>query len=137
MLNDYQDLIDELLSTPSLFREWLTANPVPEAIRLVAALRDRDQLVHQRVQRLRTETSPHLTVLPALAAGDLEPVDQLLASFDTGRGELVSLLMNLTLNDWAREATSDDGGFVSLAEEIEEHVETDEQLVQKVRFLAS
>jgi hypothetical protein len=138
MLDDYQDLIDELLQTPSLFREWLTANPVPEAVRLAIGLRDRDRVMLSRIERLRSETAPHLSGLPPVTpAAELEPVDSLLESFDTARGDLVSLLMNLTLKEWERQATHDDGGYVTLAEEVEDHVETDEELVRKVRFLAS
>ena len=43
MLDNYQDLIDELLGTPNLVRTLLAARPTPAALAAVAALRDRDR----------------------------------------------------------------------------------------------
>jgi hypothetical protein len=138
MLDDYQDLIDELLGTPKLFRDLLAGAGgavSAEALALIAELRERDRVVLDRLQRLTRETSPHLRALPdagepAEAPGD---VDELLASFDTARGDLVSLLMNLTLKDWTRSATHDTAGIVTLADEVERHVEFDEERVERVR----
>jgi len=139
MLDDYQDLIDELLGTPKTFRDLLAGagGAVPaEALALIAELRDRDRVVLDRLQRLTRETSPHLRALPddagAVRAVPAESADDLLASFDTARGDLVSLLMNLTLKDWSRSATHDDGGIVTLADEVERHVEFDERQVERV-----
>jgi hypothetical protein len=131
MLDDYQDLIDELLGTPTVVREALAAGATPEALALVSALHQRDAAVLDRIQRLRTETAPHLTVLPpfeevATSAGTPDDPEAMLSSFETTRGDLVSTLMNLTMSDWQRRATSDAGGEVSLADEVERHVEFDE-----------
>jgi hypothetical protein len=138
MLNDYQDLIDELLGTPKLFRELLAGSggaAPAEALVLIAGLRDRDRVVLDRLQRLSRETSPHLRALPAGDAPAEVPgdVEELLASFDAARGDLVSLLMNLTLRDWTRSATHDTAGIVILADEVERHVEFDEERVERVR----
>src|SRR5262245_24126957 len=142
MLDDYQDLIDELLGTPKTFRELLAgaggAAPT-EALALIADLRDRDRVVLDRLQRLTREPSPHLRALPdadGSASGrgaPAEGAEELLGSFDTARGDLVSLLMNLTLKDWSRSATHDNGGIVTLADEVERHVEFDEAHVERVR----
>jgi hypothetical protein len=141
MLDDYQDLIDELLGTPKTFREFVAGagGAVPaEALALIAELRDRDRVVLDRLQRLTRETSPHLRALPdadEAAAGrgaPAEGAEELLGSFDTARGDLVSLLMNLTLKDWSRSATHDDGGIVTLADEVERHVEFDERQVERL-----
>lgn len=138
MLDDYQDLIDELLGTPKIFRDLLAeggdAVP-PEALALIAELHERDRVVLERVQRLTRETSPHLRALPERGAAGEVPSDAeaLLASFDAARGDLVSLLMNLTLKDWARTATHDTAGIVTLADEVERHVEFDEAHVERVR----
>lgn len=138
MLDDYQDLIDELLGTPKTFRDLVAGSEeaVPAAVlALMAELRDRDQVVLDRLQRLTRETSPHLRALPDAGdehGGITEGAEELLASFDTARGDLVSLLMNLTLKDWSRSATHDDGGIVTLADEVERHVEFDERQVERV-----
>jgi hypothetical protein len=142
MLDDYQDLIDELLGTPQILRELLATagEGVPAAVLArIADLRDRDRVVTERLQRMTREATPHLKALPdaatlagqrTAAPGDAEA---LIASFDTARGNLVSLLMNLTLRDWSRTATRDVGDVVTLADEVERHVEFDEEQVERVR----
>jgi hypothetical protein len=131
MLEEYQDLIEELLGTPNIVRVAMAQGQDPEQVALVAALHARDREALDRVQRLIRETAPHFKILPdfdAAVANATAPddPDAMLASFDTTRGDLVSLLMNLTLKDWERTATSDAGGTVSLVDEVEQHVEFDE-----------
>jgi hypothetical protein len=129
MLDNYQDLIDELLGTPKLVRS--AAGGGEEALRHITAMRDRDRLVLDRVQRIKNQRDPHLKPLPSLdellsAADTSAGADELLASFEIARGDLVSLLMNLTLRDWERTATTDADGIITLADEVESHVEFDE-----------
>jgi hypothetical protein len=141
MLDDYQDLIDELLGTPALVRT-LFANAdgaLPEKeMRAVSALHERDKIVLDRLQHLMRESAPpYFKQLPALdAALTAAPIptdlDAFLGEFDTARGDLVSLLMNLTLKDWERVATDDVDGETSLAEEVERHVEFDEAIVARL-----
>jgi hypothetical protein len=136
MLDDYQDLIDELLGTPALIRALSAAGEgeLPErSVRAVSALHERDKIVLDRLQRLTRETYPYFNPLPvlddAIAAAPLPAdLDAFLAEFDTARGDVVSLLMNLTLRDWERTATDDIEGEISLAEEVERHVEFDEAI---------
>lgn len=130
MLDNYQDLIDELLGTPSIIRTMI-ATGGDEALRLVAAMRARDRIVLERVQRIKEKIDPHLKPLPALdqlLTGEIAESDrdELLATFETARGDLISLLMNLTLREWERTATTDDAGVITLADEVETHVEFDE-----------
>jgi hypothetical protein len=131
MLDNYQDLIDELLGTPKLVRAALTDGD-PVAMRLVEAMRARDLLVLERCQRIKNQIDPHLKELPALddllaAANPGNDSAALLDAFETARGDLVSLLMNLTLRDWERTATHDSGDVITLADEVESHVEFDEE----------
>jgi hypothetical protein len=144
MLDDYQDLIDELLSTPRLLRELL-AGLEDDAAReqllgLIAGLRDRDRVVLDRLQRLTRETSALLKAIPdadeaPIPSASAEEADALLASFDTARGDLISLLMNLTLKDWSRTATHAVDGEITLAQEVERHVEFDEAYVERAEAL--
>lgn len=129
MLDDYQDLIEELLGTPGIVRS--AGELEGERLRLLAALHARDTVVLDRLQRMVRETSPHLKALPAfaeaVAAAELpDDVAALSESFDTTRGDLVSLLMNLTLRDWERTATHDTISEVNVVDEVEAHVEFDE-----------
>ncbi len=61
MLEDYQDLIDELLGTPALVRT-LFANseggPSEKTVVAVSALHERDKTVLDRLQRLMRESAP-------------------------------------------------------------------------------
>ena len=134
MLDDFQDLIEELLGTPAAMRVALAGAPSDLALRLVAALSKRDVTELERFHRYIRQTEPHMRALPGAAVIIANPPEttataaETLASFDTARGDLVSLLMNMTLRDWERQATHDEGGFISLAEEVERHVEFDETM---------
>lgn len=135
MLDNYRDLIDELLGTPSTLRGLFAANPAPsgEALRRLAELRNADATTLDRLQRLTREHDP---VLPTAGApSDAEPgtATDLLAGFDAARGEVVSLLMNLTLRDWERTGLDAGGETVRLADEVERHVEFDEAQVARIR----
>ena len=130
MLDSYRDLIDELLGTPTMVRVLVgerTTLPA-EAAALITGLRDRDQAVLARVQAMLRGPSTLLSPLGDAPGGEAK-VDAatLLAGLDTARGELVSLLMNLTLKDWERTATHAVDGEITLAEEVERHVDFDEE----------
>jgi hypothetical protein len=137
MLDNYQDLIDELLGMPQLVRDVIAAGD-DDALRIVLAMRTRDRIVLDRVQRIKNQLDPYLKPVPTgeqLLTG-IEPEtdrDALLASFEQSRGDLVSLLMNLTLRDWERTATTDAEGLITLADDVESHVEFDEE--QRTRLL--
>jgi hypothetical protein len=137
MLEDYQDLIDELLGTPQIVRDAIASGD-QAAVAIVLAMRARDRLVLERLQRMKNSLDPHFRDLPdvaALAANEPAPESsELLSTFDTARGDLVSLLMNLTLRDWERTATTDSQGIITVAQEVEAHVEFDE--VQRARLQA-
>ena len=75
MLDAYRDLIDDLLNTPSDIRSLLDAsggsNTSPEAMRLVAELRNRDRAILERVQAITREETPYLpAVRPSASADD-------------------------------------------------------------------
>jgi hypothetical protein len=137
MLDDYQDLIDELLGFPALVRTIFLnteGGPSEQAVIAVSALHERDKIVLDRLQRLQREPSPPwFKTLPGLdeaikAAPVPADLEAFLSEFDTARGDLVSLLMNLTLKDWERVATDDVEGEITLAEEVERHVEFEEAI---------
>lgn len=141
MLDDYQDLIDELLGTPALVRTLFLnseGGPAEKAVIAVSALHERDKTVLDRLQRLQRESAPPwFKTLPGLdeaikSAPIPNDLDAFLGDFDTARGDLVSLLMNLTLKDWERVATDDVEGEISLAEEVEHHVEFDEAIRARI-----
>jgi hypothetical protein len=136
VLDSYRELIDELLATPTTVGQLASAQPppLPAAVtRLIAELRDRDLAVTSRLQAIMHERNPYLAawrpaepVIPADATALLEELA-------TARGDLVSLLMNLTLKQWENVASHEVDGEITLAEEVERHVEFDEQQVAAIQ----
>jgi len=139
MLDNYQFLIDELLSAPKLVRDTIAAHggEAPAAVLgLIALLSERDALVLERLNRVKREQYASLRALPDLADAEPPAVDQslddLLRGFDTNRGELVSLLMNLTLKEWEKKAAHELLGETTLADEVEVHVDLDEAIRERI-----
>ena len=134
MLDSYRDLIDELLGTPGRLRDLLAERETapPAAQTLLGELLARDRVVLQRVRTIHQEANPHVRALDTTSGVAEGPVDGLLVDFDTARGNLVSLLMNLTLKDWARTATHEVEGEITLADEVERHVEFDEAHLARI-----
>lgn len=139
MLDAYRDLIDELLSTPSEIRDWIASSSQteisPDVAALIAEIRDRDRIVLERAQTMTRQRDPYLTELQVATAPPVEESTLLLAEMETARGDLVSLLINLSLKDWERVAIHETKGEVSLSDEIEEHVEFDESQRRRLREL--
>jgi hypothetical protein len=139
MLDAYQDLIDELLGTPTEIRGQIDAErslPIPDdAKRLLAELRDRDRAVLERVQTITRQETPYLRAFRAAPAGPEEDHGTLLNQVEQARGDLVSILINLSLKDWAKPAIDETEGEITLADEIERHVEFDEAHRQRFREL--
>ena len=141
MLDAYRDLIDELLGTPTEIRALIDASAgsstSPEARRLVAELRNRDRAVLERVRAMTREETPYLPALRLSSSAADEDLSALLEEMEVARGDLVSLLINLSLKDWTRGAIDEAEGEITLADEIEHHVEFDERLRSQLRASAS
>jgi hypothetical protein len=137
MLDAYRDLIDDLLNTPSEIREQIEASGAsdasPESKRLVAEIRDRDRAILKRVQTITREDTPYLPALRVTESADDEDLSALLEEMEVARGDLVSLLINLSLKDWTRGAIDETEGEITLADEIERHVEYDERQRRQLR----
>ncbi len=137
MLDAYRDLIDDLLNTPTEIRALVDASgessPSPESKRLVAELRNRDRAILQRVQAITREETPYLPALRPSPSADDEDLAALLEEMEVARGDLVSLLINLSLKDWTRGAIDETEGEITLADEVERHVEFDERLRRQLR----
>ena len=95
--------------------------------RLVAQIRNRDRAILERVQAITREETPFLPALRISQATDDEDPAALLEEMEVARGDLVSLLINLSLKDWAPGAIDESEGEITLADEIERHVEFDER----------
>jgi hypothetical protein len=131
VLDAFRELIDELLSAPAALRDaGLDSTTDEQALAALALITERDAALLDRIQKTIRTNSPVLKAPPAVPSEESlvgSPAD-LMARFDTGRGELVSLLMNLTLKDWERTAIDWNGEEISVADDVEQHVEYDEQV---------
>lgn len=140
MLESYRDLIEELTAMPGELRRLLGEPAAPDlapaVVRLVAELRDRDRLVLRRLQQIMEEREAYLRAIPApdsdAAAPATEAAEEVATAFNMARGDLISLLMNLTLRDWDRGAIGEVDGQTTLAEEVERHVEFDEEHLARI-----
>lgn len=136
MLDNYRELIDELLGTPTRLRALAGergADSLPaETLRLMAELRDRDRVLHERLQTMLRQRDPWLPAITASPATAPDDPAALLTEVDTGRSDLVSMLVNLSLKDWERSAIHETDGEISLAEEVERHVDFDEEQMARI-----
>jgi hypothetical protein len=131
VLDAFRELIDELLSAPAALRGAGLATTTDDGQRTTLALiTERDAALLDRIQTTIRTNTPLLKAPPdAPSAATLDGTsEELMDRFDTGRGELVSLLMNLTLKDWERTAIDWTGQEISVADDVEQHVEFDEQV---------
>lgn len=142
MLDSYRDLIDGLTEESTTLREML-GNPVPdgldaEAVLLLKMLRGREAAVLRRAQSIMRKENVNLKDIdrePEIlqAANSGESPEGLTSSFIQDRGELVSLLMNLTLKDWERKVPHYSRGETTLSDEIEDHLTWEEEMLDRFR----
>ena len=139
MLDSYRDLIDELIDTPTALRglfDNVTA-PSDETLALVRELGTRDAAMLDRLNLMLRQQDAVLDPLPPDAAGPADDADTALSGFELARGELVSLLMNLTIRDWGKSAIGADGEETTVSDEVEDHVDFDEQHLAAIRAALS
>jgi len=143
MLDSYRDLIDGLLETPTRLRELL-GEPVSgdlsdEALAILREFRVREGVQLARIQKVMFQRNSRLKSIETEVSQAMNNADpdatgeQLLHDFGTDRGEVVSLLINLTLSDWDRPVDDETLGEITFAEEVERHLDWDEETVEKLR----
>lgn len=146
MLDAYRDLIEGLTEESTTLREML-GTPVPDdlptdAVSLLKEARAREAAMLQRSQRIMRGENVNLRAIesePALqAAADLEGTpEELLDGFIYDRGELVSLLINLTLKDWEKKVPHWVLGETTIADEVENHLTWEEETLPRFEGLIS
>jgi hypothetical protein len=144
MLDAYRDLIDGLTEESTTLREML-GTPVPDDLSpgLLSALRDirgREAAMFRRAQSIMRGENINLRDIqnePEVknAASLTESPEELMDAFVQDRGELVSLLMNLTLKDWERKVAHYSLGETTLSDEIDTHLTWEEESLARVQGL--
>jgi hypothetical protein len=136
VLDAFRELIDELISAPKALRDaGIDTTENRDVINDLAFVAVRDLAVHKRIQAMVGNDTPNLTKLPDAPPPSITTAAEAIDLFDTGRGELVSLLMNLTLKDWERTGFDHTGHEISVADDVESHVEFDEVHVARITDL--
>jgi hypothetical protein len=136
VLDAFRELIDELISAPKALRDaGIDTTDNREVINDLAFIAVRDLAVHKRIQEMVAKSTPLLPAPPDAPPASITTAVETIDLFDSGRGELVSLLMNLTLKDWERTGIDHTGHEISVADDVESHVEFDEVHVARITDL--
>ena len=140
MLDSFQDLIEGLTQTPSSLRELL-GSPVPDDIpdsvkAKLAELCTREKVEVRRLQAVMRERKARLRPIqyePEMRQLEdaMASPEAMLADFNNERSELISLLVNLTLRDWDQKVDHEEKGEITLADEIENHLIWDENMLEE------
>lgn len=141
MLDAYRDLIDGLTQESTTLRSML-GSPVADdlnadAFALLKEVRAREGTMLDRSQRIMRGESVNLRAItdePKVRNfADLEGTpEEVLEGLIHDRGELVSLLINLTLKDWERKVPHWVLGETTLSDEVEEHLTWEEETLPKI-----
>lgn len=142
MLDAYRDLLDGLTEESTTLRDML-GQPVPddlspEVVALLKIIRGRESAMFRRAQSVMRKQNVNLRAIEnepevANAVGSTESPEELMSGFVQDRGELVSLLMNLTLKDWEQKVPHYTKGETTLSDEVEEHLDWEEAVLDQVR----
>lgn len=146
MLDAYRDLIEGLTQESTTLRHMLGA-PVPDdladdAVSLLKEARAREAAMLTRSQRIMRGENVNLRSIesePSVEkAAELEgSPEELLNGFILDRGELVSLLINLTLKDWEKKVPHWVLGETTIADEVENHLTWEEETLPRFEALIS
>lgn len=140
MLDAYRDLIEGLTEESTTLREML-GDPVSDdlpadAVALLKEMRAREAAMLTRSQKIMRGESVNLRAIetePSVRnAADLEGTpEEILSAFVHDRGEVVSLLINLTLKEWERKVPHWVLGETTIADEVEEHLTWEEAMLSR------
>lgn len=141
MLDAYRDLIDGLTEESTTLRERL-GDPVPddispEVVGILQEMRGREAAMFRRSQAVMRGGNVNLRAIEnepevANAASANETPEELLSATIHDRGELVSLLINLTIKDWERKIPHYVHGETTMSDEVEAHLTWEEEALERV-----
>lgn len=128
-LDNYRELIDELVGFPVELRAAVeSAGPPPEgewsAEQIVAHLTSGDEFWLARLNLLLSQREPFLPEFGKAADERMaelmeRPVEENLDHFGDVRGQIVSMLMSMTLGDWDRKGTHEIHGERTIGDTVE------------------
>lgn len=141
MLDAYRDLVEGLTEESNTLRNIL-GDPVEETLEedvvtLLKEARAREAIMLSRSQKIMRGENVNLRAIesePSVRnAAELEGTpEEILSALIHDRGELVSLLINLTLKDWERRVPHWVLGETTLSDEVEEHLTWEDELISRI-----
>lgn len=141
MLDAYRDLVEGLTEESNTLRNIL-GDPVEETLEedvvtLLKEARAREAIMLSRSQKIMRGENVNLRAIesePSVRnAADIEGTpEEILSALIHDRGELVSLLINLTLKDWERRVPHWVLGETTLSDEVEEHLTWEDELISRI-----
>ena len=142
-LDSYRELIDELASFPTTLRDAAAnAGDPPDGewdiARIVAHLRTGDEFWSERISLMLNQTEPFLPEFGAAADERTEAllensVEDNLDGFGEGRGQIVSMLMSMTLGDWDRGGTHELHGVHTITDTVEAIADHDDDHLAQIK----
>jgi hypothetical protein len=146
VLESYRELLDLLTQTPTKLRDAANAAGDPPAgewgaAQVLAHMAESERLLLDRLNQLMNQPEPLLRAPSreiqeygaSLMGGTIEDN---LAAFNSHRGEVVSLLMGLSLRDWERTGTHEKHGEVTIADVVENFIDHDTEHLEQLESLA-
>ncbi len=146
MLDSYRELLDIVVQGPTQLKSAAeTAGEPPEgewnAAQVVAHMAAAEHLWLERLNLLLREKEPRIRPGGSGKSAEIQEqlmggsIDDNLDAFNTTRGEIVSLLMGLSLRDWERSGTHDIHGEISIADVVESIVDHDAEHMAQLQAL--
>ncbi len=146
MLDSYRELLDIVVQSPTQLKAAAESAGEPaegewSAAQVLAHMASAENLWLERLNLLLREKEPRIR--PGVSDKTRQIQDQLmdgtvadnLDAFNTARGEIVSLLMGLSLRDWERTGTHDVNGEISIADVVESIVDHDAEHIEQIKAL--
>jgi len=147
MLDSYRELLDIVVQGPTQLKAAAEAAGEPPegewgAPQVLAHMAATEHIWLERLNQLLREKEPRLR--PGGSGKGAEIQEQLMSgtvednleAFNATRGEIVSLLMGLSLRDWERAGIHDTNGEMSIADVVETIVDHDAEHVNQLVALS-
>ena len=146
MLDSYRELLDMVVQGPTQFQAATDAAGEPpegewNAAQVMAHMAATEHLWLERLNQLLHEKEPRIRPGGTGKAAQIQ--EQLMSgtaadnldAFNTSRGEIVSLLMGLSLRDWERTGIHDSRGEISIADVVETIIDHDTEHLAQLNAL--
>lgn len=146
MLDSYRELLDIVVQGPARLRAAAETAGAPtegewSAAEVLAHMAATENLWLERLNQLLREKEPRIRPGGSGKAAEIQErlmtgtVADNLDAFNAARGEIVSLLMGLSLRDWERSGAHDTRGEITIADVAESIIDHDAEHIAQLEAL--